>query len=162
MVKVRFGGDFHYPNAETESAAALAGSSEEGHNLLLVAGGVGANPIASVLKHFAQRKGEKCRNCCFGTPYLPAQNKLTKFMAGLNQSLKWFLGREDRNKSKKTLYVRFSSINHHFQAMHQCIILLESGALPPACRAVLLQSASDEGELLFRRELGGLRGTEAR
>ena len=38
----------------------------------------------------------------------------------------------------------------------------ESGVLPPACRAVLLQSASDEGELLFRRELGGLRGTEAR
>ncbi len=47
MVKIRFGGDFHYPNAETEAAAA-AGSSEEGHNLLLVAGGVGANPIASL------------------------------------------------------------------------------------------------------------------
>ena len=56
MVKVRFGGDFNYPNAETESAAAAG--SEEGHNLLLVAGGVGANPIASVLKHFARRKGE--------------------------------------------------------------------------------------------------------
>jgi len=44
-VALRVGGDFHYPNLATEAAG--------NHNLLLVAGGVGINPMASIFRHAA-------------------------------------------------------------------------------------------------------------
>ena len=48
QVTMRVGGDFHYPNPVTD---ALGG---QGHNLLLVAGGVGINPLASIYRHAAR------------------------------------------------------------------------------------------------------------
>ena len=45
-VTMRVGGDFHYPNRMTNGAT-------KGHNLLLVAGGVGVNPLASIFTHAA-------------------------------------------------------------------------------------------------------------
>lgn len=44
-VSVRVGGDFHYPDKDTEAVP--------GHDLLLVAGGVGINPLASIIFHLA-------------------------------------------------------------------------------------------------------------
>ena len=45
-VTMRVGGDFHYPNRVTDAGAR--------HNLLLVAGGVGVNPLASIFTHAAE------------------------------------------------------------------------------------------------------------
>lgn len=44
QVTMRVGGDYHYPNAVTNAV-------KEQHNLLLIAGGVGINPLASILLH---------------------------------------------------------------------------------------------------------------
>jgi len=44
QVMMRIGGDYHYPNVVTEKANC-------DHNLLMIAGGVGINPLASILRH---------------------------------------------------------------------------------------------------------------
>jgi len=45
---MRVGGDFHYPNATTEQT--------DRHNLLLIAGGVGINPLASIFYHASSQQ----------------------------------------------------------------------------------------------------------
>jgi len=53
LVTFRFGGDFYYPP--------LKSKSEEAHSLLLVAGGVGINPLYSILQHVHHiKKSENC------------------------------------------------------------------------------------------------------
>ena len=47
-VKARIGGDFFYPNSITESF--------NGHDVLLIAGGVGINPLASIFFHINDLK----------------------------------------------------------------------------------------------------------
>lgn len=42
-VSLRVGGDFHYPDKDTKAKG--------NHDLLLVAGGVGINPLASIIFH---------------------------------------------------------------------------------------------------------------
>ena len=42
-VGIRFGGDFHYPDRTTDSL--------KDHDVLLIAGGVGVNPLVSIFFH---------------------------------------------------------------------------------------------------------------
>jgi len=44
QVMMRIGGDYHYPNAVTDKV-------NSDHNLLLIAGGVGINPLVSIMRH---------------------------------------------------------------------------------------------------------------
>ena len=54
LVTMRFGGNFHYPDQSIDLT--------KDHNLLLIAGGVGVNPFASIFFHAFDLKG----NPCFG------------------------------------------------------------------------------------------------
>ena len=47
-VNVRIGGDFFYPSPFTDAL--------EGHDILLIAGGVGVNPMASIFFHIQNLK----------------------------------------------------------------------------------------------------------
>ena len=63
QISFRVGGDFHYPNKIIEAAE----ESSCGHDLLLVAGGVGINPLASIFFHIYEmekEKKEKNQNNC--------------------------------------------------------------------------------------------------
>ncbi len=48
-VAVRIGGDFHYPDETTDQLGV--------HDVLLIAGGVGINPLASIFFHIHDIKG---------------------------------------------------------------------------------------------------------
>ena len=48
-IGVRIGGDFFYPDALHE---------EREHDILLIAGGVGINPLASILFHVTEQMGK--------------------------------------------------------------------------------------------------------
>ena len=57
-VAFRIGGEFHYPNTTTDGFPCGDGMGN-GHDLLLVAGGVGINPIASIFFHTHQLEQQK-------------------------------------------------------------------------------------------------------
>ena len=57
-VAFRIGGEFHYPNTKTDVFPTDDGMGN-GHDLLLIAGGVGINPIASIFFHMHQLEQQK-------------------------------------------------------------------------------------------------------
>jgi len=54
-VSIRIGGDFHYPNERT--------TANPRHHILLVAGGVGINPILAIMLHFAEQQDSAVGRC---------------------------------------------------------------------------------------------------
>lgn len=56
-VAFRVGGEFHYPNKTIE--AALKNNDDSSHDILLVAGGVGINPLASIFFHISEIEKER-------------------------------------------------------------------------------------------------------